>query len=420
MTIQFHSSVLAVVFIFSICVLGAQNYDVLIKNGHVIDPMNEIDAIRDVAIKNGKIETVASNLPPGGAGLVVDAEGLYVVPGLVDIHTHVFHGTEPASDYSNGQNALPPDGFTFRAGVTTIVDAGGSGWRDFALFKRQTIDQSQTRVLAFLNIVGSGMKGGPIEQNVRDMDPRLTALRVLEYPDLLLGVKVAHYRGGDWEPVDRAVEAGRLANVPVMVDFGYHDPPLSLRELLLDHLRPGDIFTHTYSSVQGRIAIVDDDKTVRRFAFEARKRGVIFDVGHGAGSFLFRQAVPAMRQGFPPDSISTDLHVRSMNGGMKDMLNVASKFLNMGMPLSDVISKATWNPARIIHREDLGNLSQGAVADVSLLRLRQGDFGFLDVHSGKMAGNMKLECELVLRAGKIVWDLNGISCKQWTELGPDY
>src|SRR5690606_343031 len=263
----------------------AQQYDLLIKGGHLIDPKNNIDSVMDIAITGDRIAAVESNIPPGQANRVIDATGLYVSPGLVDLHAHVFYGTEPNASYSNGYSAIPPDGFTFRSGVTTVVDVGGAGWRNFPQFKQQVIDRVRTRVLAFLNIVGSGMKGGPVEQNLNDMDPKLTAMRILEYPQILVGIKAAHYMGPEWDPVDRAVKAGEIANVPVMVDFGRNDPPLSLEALLLKHLRPGDILTHTYAHVSGREPIVGENGKVKPFVFKARERGLIFDVGHGGGSF---------------------------------------------------------------------------------------------------------------------------------------
>ena len=204
------------------------------------------------------VTAFAASIDPSRAETVVDAVGLYVTPGLVDLHTHVFFGTAPNAAYSDGFNALPPDGFTFRAGVTTVVDLGGSGWRNFPQLKEQVIDHSRTRVLAFVNIVGAGMKGGPVEQNLADMDAKLTAMRAAEFPELIVGVKLAHYAGDEWDPVDRAVAAGEAAGIPVAVDFGGHVPPLSVEDLFMTHLRPGDIFTHTYANVRGRISIVDE------------------------------------------------------------------------------------------------------------------------------------------------------------------
>jgi dihydroorotase len=401
-----------------VAVVAAQNpeFDLIIKNGHVLDPKNGVNAVMDVAVTGGKIALVAANVPPGRARTVADATGLYVTPGLIDIHAHVFWGADRNSQYSNGYSAVQPDSHSFRAGQTTLVDVGGSGWRNFPEFKEQVIDRSRTRVLAFLNIVGSGMQGGPVEQNLADMDARLTAMRIRQNKDLIVGVKVAHYNGPEWDPVTRAVEAGRQTGVPVMVDFGGNDPPLPLEDLLMKHLRPGDILTHAYAHVGGRIPIVDEQGTVRPYVWEARKRGIVFDAGHGGGSFLFRQAVPATKQGFYPDVISTDLHIGSMNSGMKDILNTMSKFLNLGMPLQDVIKANTSRAAEVIKRADLGHLSVGAEADIAVLNLRQGKFGFVDVAGGKMAGDQKLECELTVKGGQVVWDLNGISRPLWSEM----
>jgi dihydroorotase len=395
--------------------VAGQEYDILVKGGTVIDTKNEINKVLDVAIKDGKIIAVNTNIPENRAAKVIDANGLYVSPGLIDIHSHNFHGTEPEAYLSNSFTALPSDGFTFRNGITTLVDVGGAGWRNFKTFKEQTIDRSKTRVLSFLNIIGSGMKGGAIEQNLDDMDPKLTALVAKQNPGVIVGVKLAHYSGFDWTPTDRVVEAGELANIPVMIDFGGSNPELSIEKLFMEKLRPGDIFTHTYAHVKGRIPIVDDKGKVKDFAFRAQQRGIKFDVGHGGGSFLFEQAIPAMKQGFKPNSISTDLHTGSMNGGMKDIINVMSKFINMNMPLHEVIATVTWNPAKIINRTDLGHLSVGAVADVTIMNLRKGDFGFIDTGGKKMKGDKKLECELTIKDGKVVYDLNGISASLWNE-----
>jgi dihydroorotase len=391
-------------------------FDLLIRNGHVVDPKNGIDSVRDVAVTDGKIAAVAANIAPSRAREVADASGFYVTPGLIDMHAHVFWGSEMNAAYSNGYSAVQPDDHSFRSGQTTLVDAGGSGWRNFPQFKEQVIDRSKTRVLAFLNIVGSGMKGGPVEQNLADMDPKLTAMRVKQYKDFIIGIKVAHYNGPEWDPVTRAVAAGTEANVPVMVDFGGHTPPLSLEDLLLKYLRPGDILTHAYAHVSGRIPIVDENGKVQPYVLEARKRGIIFDAGHGGGSFLFRQAVPATKQGFYPDVISTDLHIGSMNGGMKDILNTMSKFLNLGMPIQDVIKANTAKAADVIKRPDLGQLSVGAEADIAVLNLQHGKFGFIDVAGAKMLGDQKLECELTVKGGQVVWDLNGISRPLWTDV----
>ena len=396
-------------------ILSAQDIDLLIKNGHVIDPKNEINGTMDVAIKDGKILEVANNIAANRATTVVDAKGLYVTPGLIDLHVHNFFGTMKDAAYSNGWNSVPPDGFTFRAGVTTVVDQGCAGWRNFRIFKENIIDQSKTRVLAFVNIVGAGMKGGAIEQNLADMDPKLAAMAVAKYPEAIVGVKVAHYVGPDWTPVENAVKAGELAKVPVMVDFGVSEPVLSLETLLMEKLRPGDMLTHCFGDTPGRGHVVDDSGNLFPFALKAQEKGLIFDVGHGAGSFAFTQGIPAVAQGLKPNSISTDLHISSMNGGMKDQLNVMSKFLNMDMSVEEVVVRSTWNPAQYINRTDLGHLSVGAEADLAVLDLLEGSFGFVDVRGYRMDGTKKLECELTVKGGQVMWDLNGISRPHWSE-----
>ena len=344
--------------------LAQSSYDLLLKGGHVIDGKSKTSAVLDVAVAGGKIVAIAPDIPAAKAAKVVNVSGLYVTPGLIDMHVHVYAGTGQRGAYC-GDNSVYPDGFTFRSGVTTVADAGSSGWRNFPDFKDRVIDRAKTRVLAFLNIVGHGMAGA-VEQDLAEMDPKAAAETAMRYKETIVGIKTAHYAGPEWTPVEHAVEAGTLAGIPVMVDFGTFRPERPFQELVLKKLRPGDIYTHTYL---GWVPILDDDGRLLPYLLEARRRGVIFDVGHGGGSFLFRQAVPAMRQGFGPDSISTDLHIGSMNAGMKDMLNVMSKFLNMGMPLDEVILRSTWTPAHEIHHEELGNLSVGSAADVAVLRV---------------------------------------------------
>ena len=384
-------------------------YELLLKGGHVLDSKNRINGVMDVAVAGGKIAAVAKSIPADQAQRVVNATGLYVTPGLVDMHAHVFAGTM-GPEYT-GALSVRPDGFTFRSGVTTVVDAGSAGRRNFAEFKQQIIDTSRTRVLAFLNIVGKGMGGGKTtEQDTSDMEPERTAEEAARYPGLIVGIKIAHYAGPEWIAVDRAVDAGRLAKLPVMVDFAEFRKERPFQQLVLEHLRPGDIYTHLYL---GAVPMLDPEGTVLPYLFEARKRGVIFDVGHGGGSFQWRQAAPAVRQGFVPDSISTDLHVSSMNAGMKDILNVMSKFVALGMSLEDVVARATWNPAREVHQEELGHLSVGAPADIAVLRLVKGDFGYLDAGGRRMNGSQKLVGELTIRAGRVVWDLNGLAADDW-------
>ena len=393
--------------------LLAQNYDMLIKGGHIIDPVNNIDQVMDLAIKGNKIAAIEKEISANQAKKVVDASGLIVSPGLIDMHTHNFYGTVHNRYLANSFSAVPPDGFTFRSGVTTVVDAGSPGWRNFELYKSQIIDPSKTRVLCFLNIVGAGMSGGHREQHIDDMNPKMTAMVAKQNKDHVVGVKLAHFMGYDWTPTELAVEAGKIGSIPVMIDFGGSNPELPLEKLFLEKLRPGDIFTHAYAHVNGRTPIVAENGKVRDYVFKAQKRGIVFDVGHGGGSFLFEQAVPAIQQGLKPDVISTDLHTGSMNGGMKNINNVMSKFLNMGLSIQEVIAATTSQPAKYIQRKDLGHLSVGGLADVTLMNIRKGDFGFIDTRGKRMNGNQKLECELTLRDGKVVYDLNGLASSDW-------
>ena len=391
-------------------------YDLLLHGGHVIDAKNHLSAIRDVAILDGKIVTVAEHIDSSNALKTVDVTGLYVTPGLVDIHVHVYGSTGEKHSYA-GDNGLFPDGFTLRNGVTTVADAGSSGYKNFEDFKEHIIDRSKTRVLAFINIVGAGMRGPKYENNLADMDPEPAAAMAKKYPAIIVGIKTAHYAGPEWTPVEHAVQAGTSADIPVMVDFGANRRERPIDILLTQKLRPGDIYTHCYSGLRDELL---PDGKVNPGMWEGRKRGVIFDVGHGGGSFAWRVAVPAIQQGFLPDSISTDLHIGSMNTGMKDMLNLMSKFLALGLSIDDVIAKATWNPAREIKHEELGNLSVGSVADLTVLRVENGRFGFTDMYGARMDGSRKFVCELAVKGGKVVYDLNGISRPDWRTLPPNY
>ena len=386
----------------------AQKYTLLIKGGHVVDPANGIDAVMDVAVAGGNVAKVTVNISESEAEKVINAKGLYVTPGFIDTHTHVFVGSQ-AGLFANGVNSVSPDDFTFRAGVTTVVDAGTSGWKSFPLFKKQVIDQSKTRIFAFLNIAGEGMTGGTREQNVDDMNADSTAKVIGENPDIIVGVKIGHYNGKDWTPFDRAVSAASKSKKPLFVEC--HLPEYSLEDQL-SKMRPGDMITHSFENIKERMPIIGEDGKVRPFVLEAKKRGILFDLGHGGAGFWFDQAVPASKQGFYPNSFGTDLHRFSMNSAMKDMSNVMSKFMALGMTFQQAVQTATWNPARAIGHEELGNLKAGNAADIAILRIRDGEFGFMDSAGNWITGSKKLETEMTIRAGKIVWDLNGLGAKK--------
>ena len=379
-------------------------YDLLLKAGHVIDPANGLDSKMDVGIRDGKIAAVARDLPSSQAATAIDASGRLVTPGLIDLHTH-----------SYGYFAWTfPDEYAFPAGVTTVVDAGGSGYRNFDDFKRTIIDKANVRLLVLLNIVGGGMLG-PVEQDTAEMRPEPCAEVVRANPDVIVGVKAAHYRGRGWESVDGAVEAGEMSGTVAMIDYANH-PDRTYRELITEHMRPGDMHTHMYGQQHAQI---DEDRKVYDYVWEARKRGVLFDVGHGGGSFWFRVAVPSMEQGHVPDTISTDVHKGSFFIPRATMPITMSKLMNMGMSLQDAVAKSTIAPARNINQPELGTLSVGAEADVAVFELEEGEFGFVDSGRARMAGTKRLLCHMTVRAGEVVWDLDGLSRPAWETQG-DY
>ena len=388
----------------------AQDIDILLKGGHVMDAKNRIDRKIDVAIKAGKIFRVASDIPAGSAKKVLDVSGLIVSPGLINMHTHVYAGSNPG--FTDGTSSQLPDAFAPRAGITTVVDAGTSGWRTFPDFKAKIIDNSMTRVLAFLSIAAGGYSVDKAQENIAEMDVQKTVETINKYADNLVGVRIGRYDGTEWTPFDRASEAAKLVNKPLFVEC--HLPMYSLEDQL-NKMRSGDIMTHAFENVSERMTVVDDQGIVRPFVLAAQKRGVLFDIGHGGGGFWFNQGLPAFKQGLLPNSFGTDEHRTSMNSGMKTMLNVMSKYLNMGMTLPDVIARGSWNAAKSIKREDLGNLSEGSVADIAVLSVLIGKFGFVDSGNNKIEGNKKLEAELTIRGGRIIWDLNGLAANPYKQ-----
>src|SRR5947207_429457 len=423
-------------------VVDTPRYDLLLKGGHVIDPANERDGRMDVAVSGSKIAAVEKDIPANQAAKVVDVSGLYVTPGLIDIHYHIGHGGAPlnwfAPDSPDVEVLLAtaslttsprlqlaalgvPADLALQSGVTTIVDAGTAGADTFLQEKEEVIDHAKVRVLAFLNIVANGMNGD-LEQSVDQMDPKLCAETIKKYPDIIVGVKTAHFWTEEpwdaehvpWAAVDRAIECGNMTNLPVMFDF-WPRPERTYADLILKKMRPGDIHTHVFAQ---QFPIILPDGKLNPIMAEARARGVIFDVGHGAGSFWFRNAVPAVKQGFVPDSMSTDLHTG--NYTVLSMNNVMSKFLAMGVPLEDVIRRSTVNPAKEIHRPELGTLSIGKDADIAVLEEQHGPFGYIDCGVARMDGNVKLVARMTVRAGKILYDPSGLSMIEWEKARPQY
>ncbi len=378
------------------------DYDLLLTGGHVIDPKNDLDGRADIAVQDGKIAAVGIDLQ-GTAKKTVDVGGDYITPGLIDIHLHA---------YDRFSAWLHPDHHNLPYGVTTCVDTGSAGWQHFPDFVETIMKTAQMRVLAFVNIVGAGMAGA-CEQDISEMNPEPCADMIRQYPEYVVGSKSAHYGGPGWEAAQGGIDAARKANTITMVDFA-PQPTRSYKELLTERMAPGDIHTHLYAS---HIPLLDEDKKVNEYMWKARERGVIFDTGHGAGSFWFRIAVPAMQQGFQPDTISTDLHRSSRLRPNATMNATMSKFLAMGMPMQEVIYRSTQRPAEVIRRTELGHLSVGAEADVTVLELLEGDYGFVDSGRARIDGAQKLECRMTLKAGEVVWDEYGKSCPSWADAG---
>lgn len=399
---------LGALFIAAALPLAAQSYDLLLRSGRVIDPANDIDAVMDVAVQDGKIARVAEQIAASDAKKVVDAAGAIVTPGLIDLHAHVY-------GYSG---SIFPDDTALYAGTTTVVDCGGAGWRTFDEFKETVIDKVQTRVLSFLNIVSHGMVGEPYESDVSDMDPEKTAAKMAEYPDLIVGIKTAHFTGKGWAAIDNAIRAGELAGKPVIIDDKiFTNTGRNSREELLEKMRPGDMHTHTFNDRQ--LEIVDRfTGKVQPYVWEARKRGVLFDLGHGGGSFLWPVATKATAQGFYPDTISTDLHQSSIMGPQSDMANCITKMLSLGMELPDAIERSTAAPAKAIHKfPELGTLGVGKEADIAVFRMEEGVFALLDAWKKKRLTTRYLSPILTVRAGEIVVDREGLGFPEWREAG---
>jgi dihydroorotase len=391
--------------------------DLLLQGGRTIDPLHGVDGVADVAITGGKISAVGPNLSTEGVARVLDVSGHVVTPGIIDMHAHVFPW------HRRSRLSLDPHVNTFSSGVTTVVDAGTAGWEDFAEFKELTIDRAKIRVLAYVNIVGKGM-GGDWEHEASEMHAAPAAEVARQYPDLVVGIKTAHYWARQpfdddhlpWTAVDRALEAGELCGKPIMVDF-FPWLPERPYPTLLEKLRPGDIHTHVFAQ---QFPILDEAGQVNDFMFAARERGIIFDLGHGAASFWYRNAVPAIAQGFVPDSISTDLHTGNLNSVVVDMVTTMNKVLAMGVSLPDVIARSTVAPAREIGHPELGHLGAGSDADVAVFALDDGQFSFVDCGPARLSASQRLRPVMTLRAGQIVYNPSGIGLAEWPDAPAAY
>jgi dihydroorotase len=368
-------------------------YDLLLRQGHVIDPSQAINGILDVGIQGNKIEDVGAGLDVDESTEVLDLNGKFVCPGLVDLHGHWYEGSIYGVD---------PD-ICLNHGVTTVVDAGTSGFINFPYFRKHTIDLASVRILAFLHISCLGLHA-PFAEELRDLRyarPKETADVIEKNRDVAVGVKI---RQGQMtaehgiEALERAIEAAEEVSLPLMVHIskGAKVPEI------MERLRPGDILTHCFQG-RGDGIMLPLAGPILPEILEARKRGVIFDVGHGCGSFSWETARKAFELFFYPDTISTDLHRYCVGDPFRvDLLNTMSKFLLLGMALEDVISKTTFNPAKVLHREsEIGTLRTGAIADVLVFEEEEGEFEFLDTHFRVLKGKRKLKPVQVIREGKM-------------------
>jgi dihydroorotase len=388
---------------------------IILKGGHIIDPSSKTDAISDIAIKDGIIVAIGNNIPSKSAKQVIDVSGLIVTPGLIDIHTHLFASAGVPEAWA-GDYSIYPDGFSFRTGTTTMVDAGSAGHLNFGQFKTTVIERSKTRVFAFINIASHGMTGDALEQEPSEFDIAKTAKVAKQNKDIIVGIKSAHYWKPDWLSVDSAIKAGEECGLPVMVDFGYFRKERPYWELVGTKLRPGDFSTHCF---RGPVPIVSANGKVYEYLYKARERGVLFDLGHGGGSLLFRNLIPAIEGGFPPDTISTDIHYQSMNMHMIDMPTTMSKMMAVGMELNEVIARSTFIPAKSIGHPELGTLAEGSIADIAAWNLSEGRFGFTDSCNGLIYGKKRLMCELTIAGGEIVWDWNSRTGIEYQKLPDD-
>ncbi len=394
--------------------------DLLLKGGRVIDTANNRNGIFDLAIKDGRISRVEKEIPSNEAEKCIDLSGLLVTPGLIDMHLHAYSTRQPGPGYFMA--SLNPDAHFPASGVTTCVDTGTAGADEIGHFRETVIDQSQTRVLAYLNISKPGM-GAP-EQDTLNFDVEAAAEAAEMHSDVVVGIKTAHYWTNQpfdddhppWESVDKAVQAGRQCNLPAMIDFHPRLPERPYSELLLKKLRPGDIHTHVYAR---HIPTIDEDGNVEHYMLEARERGIWFDLGHGAASFWFRNAARAITQGFAPDSISTDLHMSNICGPVFSMADTMSKCLVMGMSLEDVIYRSTVTPAQAIQRPELGTLSVGAEADIAVLKHQTGKFAYPDCGRNRIDGEDRLVCKLTLRKGDVIYDPDAMTAVPWEDAPED-
>jgi dihydroorotase len=372
-------------------------YDLILRGGRVIDPSQDLDTMADVAFTGGKIAGIARQFVPGSGTVLRDVSGSIVTPGLIDLHTHVYWGGTSLG--------IDAEHFCRISGVTTAVDTGSAGPGNFAGFRKHVIEPCAVRILAFLHVSYAGIFGfsrrvmvGESEE-LRLLAP-LDAVEVAEANrDLIVGIKVRvgrHSSGTSGTvPLDMALQVAGEVGMPLMAHID-HPPPTY--EEVLERLRPGDILTHAFRPFPNSPATVQG--TVKKAVLDARARGVLFDIGHGMGSFAFRTARAMLANGFLPDTISSDVHALCIDGPAFDQVTTMSKFLCMGMPLADVIAASTINAAMALRRPELGNLKPGSVGDATILAVNKGHFDYVDVLGEHLEGDRRISAEGVVLAGR--------------------
>ncbi|MFQ6041110.1 MAG: amidohydrolase/deacetylase family metallohydrolase [Candidatus Poribacteria bacterium] len=360
-----------------------KNYDIIVKDGEVVDPSQGLHEVRDVGIVDGRVAALEKDLSADEAETVVDASGKIVTPGLVDLHVHVYWGV--------AHLGIEPDPNCIAKGATTVFDAGSSGAQTFPGFKKYVIDVSATRIKAFLHVSMQGQLSNVVGEllDLQWADTKRAIKMCEDNKDEIVGVKIR--LGSDlvgehgMESLKRARAVADATELPLMVHPG---GPMTTTEML-GEMKSGDIMTHCYH--RGPSGILDEDGKIKPEFRKAVQRGVLMDVGHGAGSFSFEVAKAGLAQDFPPGTISSDLHFYNLHGPVYDLATTASKFLLLGMPFDEVIAKVTTIPARVMGIEnEIGTLRVGAYGDVAVFDLQEGDFEFTDVLKVTMIGHKKL------------------------------
>jgi dihydroorotase len=372
-------------------------YDLILKDGHVVDPSQHIDGVMDVAFAGGKVAAVGLNLKADGSTSTRSVAGKFVTPGLIDLHTHVYWGGTSLG--------IDAEQFCRSSGVTTAIDTGSAGPGNFAGFRKHVIEPSQVRILAYLHISFAGIFGfsktimvGESE-NIRLMAPREAAEVADANRDVIVGIKVrvGRHSSGDQgaAPLQMALQVANEVGMPLMAHIDH--PPPSYEEVV-EMLRPGDVLTHAFRPFPN--APCNAQGTIKPVVLEARKRGVLFDIGHGMGSFSFKTARAMLANGFSPDTISSDVHQLCIDGPAFDQVTTMSKFLCLGVPFGEVIKQTTHNAAFALKRPQLGSLKPGSVGDASILSIKQGKFDYIDVVGEHLTGDRKIVSEGVVIAGK--------------------